>query len=924
MPTVPLNGDVLLRDPTLSINNTFDIDAMMKTLEQFAVRNFRSLYHVQRTKVGVETFVLHFNDFRLERRKYGQVYMKTYPKRYVAYVRHTFVPTAQRYAYRRSEIYNKEIDQKTISEYPLIFPLNFLIFVDGEFLSTCEILPLEDKLGIIIDVATKNHPHGISQKTFKRYEAENSEVIVHLIPNYTIATVNTTIATISKFNGAIPLKNITTLKDTSFGTSTLIFSNTGPDVATARLDPLSYVDYDRSVFDMTEASWDETVKSVRFTIIDFGESLIDIQAINGTDPFFRENTKMPCCTENMIVMVESNSGYYTTTSNLSIKHFYPNIYQINGLDDTNQAIVLVFYSDYWITENEEYRDDLTAYKRYIDLFEEHRTGTIPELIKDYMPEPYTYSIEDYNGSVYLPCTMNYKIGKLRETIAQYPDILRDYMSNLKMPMEKYYVKMSKLDLDSRLRIDTYDDDVDEGSDTEFSEPHYVFTMNRHFLRNSEYAFRLFLDGYFMKKSEYTLIAGLDFYYIYIPASRIIKNSILEIEKYRLFNYFTNGSVTGNEDYIELLIDESDQIIPANDIFAYDPDTLEYCPKTCMELYCFNEYANQWVKLLERDGAYNIAGKHVAIHVIDEKWQNRYLTIGVYQAEAMITGKVFNEDDINPMLANIPYTRVMIHNFGQYTKESYRVFNNGRFCVPISYYVKSATKYGYVDEIRTKGTVHTGDQFTVDRVPGNYRLVLYKREIDEIGYVDLDGRIPLPISLKYYDIYLNGLRLNTSHIDIISPTKFYIKNIKSRQNLVIMERNHDDDVFYLTSFAYKKPGYNDTIMDKIMGQLRNVKDTIDKFYSVIENEEIDSLDGGVMSDAALVQVTIFEEILKYCFINANHPNHRLQEIKRLYPETLTQCAGKNVYHVTGNLRPDAAIIKIVNCNQLFDKGGTNDA
>ena len=64
MTAVPLNGDVLLKDTSLLVNNTFDVDALVKTLERYAVQNYSDLYHVQRTKVGIESFTLDFSEFK--------------------------------------------------------------------------------------------------------------------------------------------------------------------------------------------------------------------------------------------------------------------------------------------------------------------------------------------------------------------------------------------------------------------------------------------------------------------------------------------------------------------------------------------------------------------------------------------------------------------------------------------------------------------------------------------------------------------------------------------------------------------------------------------------------------------------------------------------------------------------------------------
>ena len=919
MTAVPLNGDVLLKDTSLLVNNTFDVDALVKTLERYAVQNYSDLYHVQRTKVGIESFTLDFSEFKNETRRYGQTKLQAYPKRYIAYIRYTFVPATNRHAYRRSELYNKDLDQKTISENTVLFPRNFMIFIGGEFVTTCEIQPLEDKLAIIVDVATRSHPNGISYETWAKYTKENPKVQVFIVPNYKMSTVTTTVATVKKFDGKIPFRNIPSLDVSLFEEGTpFIFTNTSKDFTVGRLVSTTQLDLKEGVFKIDQTKIGESAKNVRFTIINFNEDyLYDIVTVDDLTNYFVVDTQMPCATENMIPFTLNEDGTYTSNHMITFSKFYPNIYRADNLMVGQSAIVLIFYSDYWISDNEEYINDLAYYSRFYDLLEHHITGSNPDIVRDYMPEPYDYSIEDYKSSVYMPHTMNYKIGKLRETIPKYPDILRSYMEFLNLPLEKYYVKMEKLDLDSRLREDTLEEYLNETEDDViFNEPHYVFSMNCHFLRNGNYAFRLFLDGLFLKKDEYTIKDGPDFYYIYIPASRIFKDSILEIEKYRLYNHFENVTFQSLDDVIEFNT-HAEQIVPAREIFAYEKETLLYIPKTAYKVFYYSSYTSDWIEInRERDGAFNISGQQIRIQLTSKKYIGVPLVIGVDQDEVMVTGQIFNEDDVNPMLANIPYTTVHILNFAQYDKESYRVFNNGRFCVPIQYYIKSSTTYGGVDVVRTKAKIFTGDQFTVDRVPGYYRVVYFKKSIEERGYVDLDGKIPLPFSLKYYDVYLNGLRLNDSHVEIVSPTKFYLKNVNSTKNLIIMERSHDDDVLYLTSFAYKKAGYSESIMDTIFRTLDDVKEAIDLAHDVIEDTERDALEGGVLSDETLIHVIIYEEILKYHHLNSNVYSKMLRKIRTLYPQTIVN----GVYAINGNLNPSAPVIKLVDCNAKFKKEG----
>ena len=258
----------------------------------------------------------------------------------------------------------------------------------------------------------------------------------------------------------------------------------------------------------------------------------------------------------------------------------------------------------------------------------------------------------------------------------------------------------------------------------------------------------------------------------------------------------------------------------------------------------------------------------------------------------------------------------VPNYGNYDKSSFRMFMNGRLCLEEQFYLRNTTKYGGIISARTCTELQAGDVVTLDRVPGNYRTVLYKERIGENGYIDLDGEIPLPLNFKWYDIYLNGIRLNRNTVDFVSPTKMYIHDVPTRRNLLIVERNHDDDVFYLTSFAFKKRGYSTSIMDKLFDLAVAAKREIDTFYKLIVDTDRNYLEGGMYTEDTIIAIIIFEEYFRHTFFNSNDSltSDILQEVTKEYPDYYKG----GVFNITGNTNPTGELVLKINCNEKFKR------
>ena len=911
--------DLVITDDELYCNNTFNLNALNDTLEKLSVTNFWSLYQTQRSRLRMQRFTIPFKQFLSTRRLMGEKRRSFYPKRYIAYIDYTFIEPELRKKYRNSVFYNVSVNQETISKNPDIFKFNYMIFIDGEYISTTEVYPLESKLGIIIDIKTEKNEHGITLAQYEEYRVSNPDVDIIVVPNFDIINVGTNQYVLEGLDYNIPFEKIP--GSDIFTDNTVCFVNSVDELSRRYLEDRISVDKDNSSIivgrDITPGG-----DKYRFSFLTF-KSVYKIIEVTQENPYFKLDTKMPCPIEQMVVFVRDDKGRFIF-DNIDITLYYPNIYRLNGLNEGDVAKVIIFQDEVELTENEKYRNDLAKYEEYVDMLPKFEDGSIPGLIKNYRPSKFVYSIEDYNNSMYVPSTLNYKVQKLHKTIYENPWALAVYLDLLNLPTDKFYLDMEKIDLSNRIRIDSTLENTDEDIlDIKFDQDMYVFAMNRHFVNTRTYGFRIFIDGYFQDQNTYTILPGPDYYYLYLRANRVKKNSVIEIERYKLFSFETTGSTDSLDNpVVELETTDKNTIGYSREIYVVDSDTNVYLNKVkdirIDVLYGFAESGDKWVTI--PDGRNIPIENKVRVYIKNEKYLGRTLKVGISRTMAMKTGEEYKRPESSEDGFTIfNYSDLTLSNQGGYDLGNYRMFNNGKLLLPNQYFITFAKYQGANDIARTSCELFDGDKFTIDRVPARFTVIYYKHEVDEVnkkGYVDLDGKVELPISLKWYDIYVNGVKLHKKNIEIISPTKFYIQGVESRKHLVILMKNRDPEVFKLADHnaEFDTKDYNNTIIDDLMETVGALKEIIDDTKEVIDpnNESKDIATNVVINQEALI---FFFEYFVYTFINANY-RQITQEIKDAFPTLIDEQGIMAIDSNEGCVNDNSIagyLIKLIECN-----------
>lgn len=900
--------------------NMFDIDTLEKSLKYMTVRNYWSLYDIQKKRLNVERFDIPFSEFTQEFRLQTEKQNKMYSRRYVYYLPSQFIDYRERKDYKRSKLYNVPVGFETISENQKIYSRNFLLFINGRFISTAEVLPLEDKTGVIIDVASSNDKHGIPLSKYKEYRNDDAIVTIVFVPNFTWSRHitnryamgnNKYTYPFGKFNGG---NNITE--------NSLMFINTTDDKSSVSLRrpttkyTINHTDkmivFDEDIFqefdDTNISDSDDMISSYDFLLLNFNKlfKVIDVDETG----YFKIDGKMPCPRENMLVFTLAEDGNVVFDDSLEVELYYPNIYHAtNGKYEKCRYLVYCFYDEEEITENEEYVNQIKLYEQYVDTLSEYINGNIPQVLKDWYPSEYHYGIQDYDSKLihlHVPNTLLYKISKMYETIKNDPWALKAYINFLLCPSEKYYVDVSRLDLSIRLRDDTSLEPIVEGTNYVFKEPHYVFAMNRRFLKKSRYDFRIWIDGLFIRNEFYHMELGLDYYYIYIPIRLINKDSMIEIERHKLFDFRTDFTFSNMTDCLELRFDDELVTAYAHDIYVVNNNTNEYIDSSLLQMQVYSKSLDKYVDI-ESD-SFTLLGHGVTkLMPKDPSILNIPLRIGIHKGSGMYTSEVYNKD----IYYLGDWVSVDTTNHGNYKSADYRVFNNGKLLLPNQWETKWATAYGGSDSCKTSWAMTKGDQITVDHVPCSFRTVYYQADVPEDGLIDVDGKLNLPINLKWYDIYLNGRRLHSKNITIVSPTKFYIKGVHSRRHLIIYDRNRDNDVFFLSphyDFDTYDIDRNDTIIDKLMRV--GLADIIAASKDPIDDTEPDIGNPGVFGPGVLDAIVYFLEYLKYSYINCNY-KLLTTEVKEKFPFYINP---DGVMGINANVHPSGVLYKVINCNK----------
>ena len=552
-------------------NNTFDLDVVEQSLEESKITAYQYLRQFQIDSTGYKRFDFKMQDiYRTNIVNHTITYI---PRKWVFFIEHEFINVGKRLDYRRSELFEKEISYDEIINRYDLFDSTFLVFINGcLYTKGIKVLCKEDKTYIIFYCNEDPVDEGFSIAEMRHYIESNADVTIMMIPNTGIKNIVTNAYRARTWNQTtgIPNRNLNLDEDVDY-TDSLAFArylNTRNAIPTSvsLTETGLYID-DDLLEDVIRINPNNTIIDIQ--LIPLRNLLTKVIIEKGHKWFSVPMQDYPVAVENCLVF--DSDGMFI--HNAKIKHYYPNIYCVENIDDiiaeTGLSIYVFYYEN--IYNKLKHINMLEVYHKYMpNLLEKYEDGTVNEIAKNFDPPIVDYTIKDFNDSEYYSDHFKYKIAKMKEFIAADVNNFRRYLHNLGLGNNYYYVDISKIDLQSRIRTDNRDTKLEPKV---FDKEMYMFVFRNDF-RSMYDKLIVHVDGNRYESIDLFRTEMLD--YLYIPCDLVKEDSILEIEKVSqvMKEYKLNSSDTTDI----LSIDIGEYAVRNktlyNDLFIIDRETRE--------------------------------------------------------------------------------------------------------------------------------------------------------------------------------------------------------------------------------------------------------------------------------------------------------------------------------------------------------------
>ncbi len=773
------------------LNNTYNETCVRYAIENIQMGNYHYLAQLQKDLIDHTRFDFLAGDIkRIIRTQYSVI-----KGNYGIKILKEFITPSLKSTFKRSKFYNKVVSIFDIESHSE-FQYSCLVFIDGTLYTGVGIYPTDEFTFIIFE-------DEIAKELMSR---PNIKITVIICPNFKIMSEETNLYRLEQALVRKERENWYTVKNNRYQfLHTFTQDNRYSDIVLTS----------RTRGQLTLATTlTENYRGKTFYRHSIGLQYLTGSVVLSNQTYFSiPEYNMPVISDAMLIFKRTDGGLIFDHE-ATIEAFYPNIYRLNCSDYTQDYYILFFYygdTDFDIYNKLVYENRFNLLKRInFNLLEGYRNNNLPDVVKQYSPEQISYSISDFKASIYATPT-DYKDNKLKSLIREESTHSSSYFDlQIKAP-KRVYLDVSTIDLSIRERQNTASETPH--NKIYFTKPHYVFIIRKNIIEDP-YNTRIFIDGminlfHTITENEYNL-------YIYIPCEFITDTSFLEFESFKNMVIDKEFQVKNNEAIVELNI--NDFSISFTDMLVLDEQDNIIDP-TDYDIYI--KKAGQFINLSDTYRTY--LNNTLKIVFTSQGFNNRTLKIKIIHKAFYTTQEIVTEDDRGKAIYfHTPLTRELGH---------FRIFRNGKL-VPNKFYDikfrKNINSELGIDILIDK---QVGDVIVVDIVPFDYREVYSADKIPETGFIDLKEILPRPISLKWYDIYLNGKKLNIHNIDIISPTKFFIQNVDSRRNLYIVETNRDEEYF---SIYENWRSYNDDLWDRFP----NLEQSILEQHPLLPDNEYD--------------------------------------------------------------------------------------
>lgn len=848
-------------------NNTFSYEALCETISNVKENSFNYLYGLQSELAGITRFDFKSNDLKkMDKNSYSYT------------VKFGFIGEAFRNKFYHSSYINKPLKQSDINGNIDFFDKSFLCFINGFLIDTIEIQPEEDKTTIIFDLMDKSNKTGIPLSFFKDMRENNRDITIFFIPNTRHGIFNTNKYALEEAKNTVALQRI--FENTDIDSSKiLVFINSDLNKFSSVLLETK-IETEGTLTIFSNMFKTQGYSAVKLNVFAF-EGLREIINLNDSNRFFmakREN--MPIPTSSFIIF-ENIDGIKRFAHNLSIKLYYPNIYEIEGDFEGNLEILEFYNETPEITL--KYKNDLEVYYNYNkDVINKFSSGTIPSIIKNYKPMEFKFDIEDFNNYEFFRDDFRYRVDTLKKWIENDNELANTYLQSQYKKSKNNFIHVIDLNLPDRLRRNNSDSIADMSEFVEFEKDTYIFAI-KNFDIKSVMQLRFFIDGrlvnpLYSKRKD-------DIIYCYLPAEFILNDSIIEIERFDDYLFSAEFTPTDEINSFEFELKTSITPVCANDIFITYEDTT-YIDNTDNENFEIIIKPKDEETSLSYDSFLFVS--NVRLRIINSELLDKKIKIWV-KKKSYYESQVTKEQEIfSPMVVDFPIAN---------DNRCFRIFKNGFLLPADNYNIDFSEKMDEINIINFNILREIGEEYTFDSTTHKYHQIYFSKTIDEKGYVDLTGFINKPIDARWYDIYVNGRKIRNDQMEIISPTKFFLKNVDNRINLDIYEKDRDMEYFNIE---------NGVIMDDVLNNVSGLFELIYDEHEKILNKREDILNV-IIPDIEIDLVNFFNMFMIRMFINPDL-NQITNEMRRIFPNLFTL---EEPFFINPDLAPTAVNVLAIN-------------
>lgn len=476
---------------------------------------------------------------------------------------------------------------------------------------------------------------------------------------------------------------------------------------------------------------------------------------------------------------------------------------------------------------------------------------------DYKDADYFYCHGDFFSTL-KPYDFDYKTDKMREFLKKNPYSFIPYGKNVAMPFQSYHLYVKNIDLEKRLRDSTIHEAKMTSDYYYFKEPFYVFMFGNE--SNSNLDLRFFIDGIFCDSVFQLHVKDME--YLYIPKSYVKEDSHIIIERFENYTYQERIQFSDENSPVTLIFNKKEFIKPTlYDLFVTDKDW-EKLDRSKFKIYALvntKEYDVSDILGVEEDDVDIMINDDIIyedpdtgeVYILlddmfdiftedDEDPDSGFVELGDHDTKipsykdsrlplkymALEKLKVFCIDpEYFNMELRFIVNKVPFLTHKQMTKKglpkiklfngcipwrqepSYvRTFVNGRF-QPMGFdIIAHNPTHTY---IIPRCYLYPGDILSIDITPYSYELEFSMKEIPDNFMVKFNGSLSKPFDHAYYDVYLNGRKLEEHQVKLITPDRIQFFNVKSRKNLKIYRRDRDYEYY---GFTYTPHVHLDDILN----------------------------------------------------------------------------------------------------------------